>query len=113
MGSIIAYDTLRYLMPEVNIHTLVTIGSPLGLPYVIKKILSNDKQTYKDGMLLPSPDNIRNAWYNFSDSDDKVSIIYRLANDYESNSNNVGPVDVTVENDYAYKKNRNNCYCSL
>jgi hypothetical protein len=107
MGSIIAYDTLRELSTGNDINTLVTIGSPLGLPYVIKKILMNDKLKYEEGMLLPCPENIRKAWYNFSDPDDKVSIIYRLGKNYKNNTRGIGPVDITVENNYIYNKNRN------
>ena len=40
MGSIIAYDVLTRSVPDVPIHTLVTMGSPLGLPPIMIKILS-------------------------------------------------------------------------
>ena len=38
MGSIIAYDVLSYKIPEVNINTFITMGSPLGLPVIRAKI---------------------------------------------------------------------------
>jgi len=43
MGSIIAYDVLTHVLPESQIHTFVTIGSPLGLPIVISKIITEQK----------------------------------------------------------------------
>jgi hypothetical protein len=42
MGSIVAYDVLRLIgdeRPDFTIEHLVTIGSPLGLPYVRRKII--------------------------------------------------------------------------
>jgi len=38
MGSIIAFDVLTFLVPDIGINTFVTMGSPLGLPVVISKI---------------------------------------------------------------------------
>ena len=43
MGSIITFDVLSFLIPEVNINTLVTIGSPLGLPIVVSKIAAEQR----------------------------------------------------------------------
>ncbi|MDD5675524.1 MAG: hypothetical protein PHC61_15245 [Chitinivibrionales bacterium] len=38
MGSIIAYDVLLHLAPAVPVHSLITFGSPLGFPVIMKKI---------------------------------------------------------------------------
>jgi triacylglycerol esterase/lipase EstA (alpha/beta hydrolase family) len=43
MGSIIAWDVLTKMVPQIKIHTLVTIGSPLGNPVVRSRILSDIK----------------------------------------------------------------------
>ncbi len=102
MGTIISYDVLTYCLTDVKINTFVTIGSPLGMPYVMKKIFKEQGKTYKKTTLLDTPECIKKSWFNFSDLDDKVAIIYRLANNYKANSNNVAPVDITVQNDYEY-----------
>ena len=44
MGSIIAYDTLVEIGKKQNIDYFVTIGSPLGLPVVIKKIFIEQRK---------------------------------------------------------------------
>lgn len=47
MGTIIAYDTLRQLgrdRPRFSVDHFITIGSPLGMPHVKRKIyLENDQ----------------------------------------------------------------------
>ncbi len=42
MGTIVAYEVLIKVEKEINIDTLITIGSPLGVPFIFEK-LKNDK----------------------------------------------------------------------
>ncbi|MBN2403627.1 MAG: hypothetical protein JXN64_14715 [Spirochaetes bacterium] len=106
MGSIIAYDVLTQTVPDVNIHTLITIGSPLGLPLIIKKIQTEQGLKNNTGR-VPSPENIRHKWYNFSDLNDPVAIIYNISDDYKKNTNGVGPKDVIIFNNYKYNGKSN------
>ncbi|MCD6598624.1 MAG: hypothetical protein J7L04_13105, partial [Bacteroidales bacterium] len=46
MGSIVAFDVLKFNTPHININTFITMGSPLGLPVVIAKIAAEQKQLY-------------------------------------------------------------------
>jgi hypothetical protein len=107
MGSIIAYDVLTLTVPDITIHTLVTMGSPLGLPVVMLKILSEQRKKPKKNLIARTPENIREAWYNFFDPGDKVATEYNLSDDYKENSRHVRAIDITVHNDYAFKGKRN------
>jgi hypothetical protein len=102
MGSIVAYDVLTRYTPEVKIDTLVTIGSPLGQPIVMGKISAEQEKDKGGRIRLRTPENVVNGWYNFSDLDDKVTMNYNLADDYDENSLGVRAVDQIVENDYEY-----------
>ncbi len=104
MGSIISYDVLKLLEKDLNIEILVTVGSPLGLPF-IRQQFSGQKE--EKNIHLTVPENIRQAWYNMSDLDDKVAINYSLADDYLSNGLGVGVKDLQVVNDYHYAGVRN------
>jgi len=106
MGTIIAYDVLTQSIPNVNIHTLMTIGSPLGLPIIIKKIRSEQGMDDKTDP-VPSPENIRHKWKNFADLSDPVAVVYKISDDYKKNSYGVGPEDIIVYNNYEYKGKRN------
>lgn len=107
MGSIVAYDVLTQVVPEINIHTFMTIGSPLGLPVIMKKIFSDQNKDYKKEKKVATPENIAKSWVNFSDLDDKIALNYDLADDYKKNSHQVGPVDTIVGNDYEYQGAKN------
>lgn len=112
MGSIIAYDALTCRVPDVEIDTLVTAGSPLGLPPIMAKLLKQkDTRTRSSGAPV-TPENIKNHWYNLSDLNDKVALNYSLSDDYQPNSRGVAPVDKIVVNDYEYmgKKNPHKSY---
>ena len=52
MGTIIAYDVLTQYAPDVTIDTLVTIGSPLGLPIIKSKIAAEAGQDYSSQGVL-------------------------------------------------------------
>jgi hypothetical protein len=112
MGSIIAYDALTYSVPDVSIHTLVTIGSPLGLPPVMIKILAEQGKKPKKHITSRTPENITTAWYNFSDLRDRVATDYSLSDDYTANARHVRPVDAVIHNNYTYRRipNPHNVY---
>jgi hypothetical protein len=107
MGSIIAYDVLTYSVPDVPIHTLVTMGSPLGLPPIMIKILAEQGKKPKKHITSRTPENITTAWYNFSDLRDRVATDYTLSDDYTANARHVRAVDTIVSNNYTYKGNAN------
>jgi hypothetical protein len=104
MGSIITYDVLTQTLPDLPIHTLVTIGSPLGVPVVIHKIAADQKKGKKD---IKTPENIKKNWYNLSDLEDRVAFNYNLADDYKPNKNHIRPIDKIVHNDYKINNHRN------
>jgi len=103
MGSIIAYDVLTFSVPDIPIHTLVTMGSPLGLPPVMLKILAEQHKKPKKHITVKTPENIVHAWYNFSDLKDKVATDYNLSDDYEANSRGIRAIDAIVVNNYDYQ----------
>ena len=99
MGSIIAYDVLYALKDEIEIDTLVTIGSPLGLPMVISKFFEEHNIDYDPGTKRTTPDNIK-KWYNFSDIDDGIAANDDLKNEFLPNKHGVRPIDQSIYNDY-------------
>jgi hypothetical protein len=94
MGSIIAYDVLRELGDdsELDVEHLITIGSPLGLPIVGKKI----RQEFGNN---ETPAIVR-RWTNVSDPGDKVALDCRLADEYDRNAAKIGVEDVFIVNGY-------------
>jgi len=100
MGTVIAYDVLTQLVPDIRIHTFITLGSPLGLPAVIKKIFAEQHKDLKNEKLLATPENIWQSWFNFSDLNDRVALDYKLCNDFKQNFHGIGPKDTIVQNDY-------------
>jgi len=100
MGSIIAYDVLTQLVPDVKIDTFITIGSPLGLPIIINKINLEQKKNLSTGLKPGTPENVTNNWFNFSDLRDKVAMNYNLRDDYKENKNGIKPIDSIVFNNY-------------
>jgi len=107
MGTVIAYDVLAQLEPELPIHTLITLGSPLGLPTIMKKIYSEQGRDFTREKTLPTPENITNQWLNFSDLDDHIAMNYTLRDDFAPNSRGVAPEDVIVKNDYEFRRKPN------
>ncbi|MFH0974204.1 MAG: hypothetical protein V1874_00305 [Spirochaetota bacterium] len=99
MGTIVAYDVLTQTLPDANVHTLITLGSPLALPNIIKKIHAGQGTNYKTGT-LPSPENISHKWYNFADLNDPVALVYNISDDFNKNSRGLGPEDVIIHNNY-------------
>ncbi len=107
MGSIIAYDVLTRYVPEVEIETLVTIGSPLGLPIIRSRIGAEMTTADGDIPILKTPENVKTGWYNLADLRDKIGLFYNLRDDYGANSGNVKVSDETVFNNYTYKGEKN------
>jgi len=104
MGSIIAYDVLALCAPEIRIHTLITIGSPLGIPFVMQKI--RQEQNLPRGARLAVPENV-GCWINLADPADKVAFDCHLGDDFAANSRAVFASDAAVFNDYAIDGERN------
>jgi len=107
MGSIVAYDVLTKALPRIKIHTLVTIGSPLGLPVIVSRIFSEQIKTKGKVNKLKTPENVLHHWYNLSDLEDRVALDHTLADDYGANSKQVRAVDIEVYNDYEINSERN------
>ena len=104
MGSIVAYDVLAHSNPGLRVHTLITIGAPLGVPVVVHKI----RKEWNMSSGLPStPDAVTHQWYNLADTEDKVAFDYTLADDYAPNQDQVAPIDIQVTNDYSFAGRRN------
>ncbi len=111
MGTIISYDVLRDIgrLPNntITIKDFITIGSPLGIPYVKQKI--REQRTYnlkKDRVRTPTI--ITNSWVNFADRLDPVAIDAHLRDDYKANKKGIRVVDDLVVNDYAGLKRKRN-----
>jgi len=103
MGSIISYNALRdwgQKDPNAAVESFVTIGSPLGLPYVKGKILEERKYSPE----VRTPTVVKNSWVNFADKRDPVALDERLADDYKPNLAGVGVRDDLVYNDYRAPK---------
>lgn len=107
MGSIIAWDVLTRWVPEIKIHTLVTIGSPLGNPVVRGRMLMDIRNHTQETPVLKTPENIYRNWFNLSDYKDRVAMNYDLAEDFLPNSRMVKPQDKLIWNNYEYNDDRN------
>ena len=105
MGSIIAYDALKYYVPEIKIEVLATIGSPLGQEYVINKIQTETTSEGREIFLVP--ENIRKGWYNFADTEDQVAINHELSKIYKENFGGIKINDILVQNNYKISEIRN------
>ena len=107
MGTIVSYDVLNFMIPEIPIHSLVTMGSPLGLPLVIGKIAEEQKVHLNGQPVLKSPPGIRGNWYNLADITDHVALHHKLADDFLSNETGIHPIDILVNNTYQMNGVRN------
>jgi hypothetical protein len=107
MGTIVAYEALQELKNSVNIDTLVTIGSPLGIPVIMSKMFKRLNSSNLMLKKLTVPECVSNRWINISDLDDKVAVNYDLADDYPANSKGVAVEDFQVRNDYEYQHKAN------
>lgn len=100
MGALIAYDVLTSLGDQVTVDTLVTIGSPLGLPVIRSKIASEHSKSDDPKTSLQTPECVKSHWYNLYDYKDKIALFHNLAEDYRANSRGVSVVDISVANGY-------------
>ncbi len=108
MGTVIAYDVLTFLEPDININTFITMGSPLGLPVIKSRIAAELKEKgFSESTVLKTPPGITQNWFNFSDILDKVAFNYKLSDHYSENSYGVKPIDQLVINNYEINGNRN------
>ena len=106
MGSIVAFDILTFNMPDFKINTFVTIGSPLGIPFVRAKI-AQEKKIGFNNTKLKTPLGVQNNWYNFSDLEDDVAINYSLKNDFDENEFGIKAIDFIVNNNYEINNEKN------
>jgi hypothetical protein len=75
LGSVAAFEALR-AHPEWPAHTLITLGSPLGLPGVMRRLsppLGSDDRW---------PGSVR-TWVNVSAKQDPVALVKRLRHVYD------------------------------
>lgn len=107
MGSIIAYDVCTFLVPDIKIYTLITMGSPLGFPVIVSKIAEELKISHTKIGKLQTPPNIQKKWVNYSDLEDNVALNYDLNDDYEANSFGVRVTDEIIQNNYSVGEERN------
>ena len=99
MGSIIAYDALRDLgqeNPDAKVEHFVTIGTPLGLPYVKKQIIK--ERDYSPEVRTPSI--VTQSWINYTDRRDPIALDAHLSDDYSDNSRGIRVKDDLILNDY-------------
>lgn len=107
MGSIISFDVLSANQPVAEVNTLVTIGSPLGLPIIVSRIFAEQKKLRKETTFLKTPDSVLKRWVNVSDMEDNVALDHTLNDDFESNIHGVRAEDLFVYNDYEINGARN------
>jgi hypothetical protein len=100
MGTIISYDVLSEGSQDVNVHTYVTMGSPLGLPVIISRFVKEQRKIDQEIEAVTAPPNVLRHWYNLSDLEDRVAFNYDLGDDYGPNARGVGADDKIVYNDY-------------
>ena len=107
MGSIIAYDVLAHMVPNVEIDTFITAGSPLGLPIIVGRIFAEQKKKQLEETKVRTPENVKYSWYNFADPEDRIAIDATLNDDYAENGQGIRAVDKVVHTNYAIKEERN------
>lgn len=100
MGSIIAFDVLNFIDKETTIDTLVTIGSPLGAPFVISKLAKSAKLKNQGHLKLQTPEAVYRRWYNIAAIRDNIALDKKLADDFEANSRGVAVIDKLIHNSY-------------
>ncbi|MBN1907622.1 MAG: hypothetical protein JW927_21265, partial [Deltaproteobacteria bacterium] len=100
MGSIITYDVLTHYPQIPEVHTLVTMGSPLGLPVIVSRIYMDLKRLNPGLKKPPAPEKVSCKWYNISDEDDNVALDHSISDDYEMNEKGINVEDISVYNDY-------------
>ncbi len=100
MGTIVTYEVLINSERDVIIDSLVTIGSPIGVPFIFDKLKNDFNVVPDDNSKLRTPGNIKTEWINLADTEDKVARSVNLSEIFKFNSNNVEPSSILVYNDY-------------
>ncbi len=100
MGTIVTYEVLIQSEKELEIDSLITIGAPLGVPFIFDKLKNDLSVVPEDNNKLRTPENIKTEWINLADAEDKVAQSNDLKELFKSNSNEVGPTSYSVLNDY-------------
>lgn len=100
MGSIVSYDVLIQSENDIKIDSLITIGSPLGVPFIFDKLRNDLSVVQGDNKRLRTPENILYNWENLADTEDKVAQSADLRKLFATNSHNVAPTMELVENNY-------------
>ncbi len=99
MGTIIAFDVLSFIAQNIKVNTFITMGSPLGAPFVMSRIASHSRKTH-GWVNLQTPESVYKNWYNFSDIRDKITMDYKLSDDFNANSKGIKCIDKVVTNTY-------------
>ncbi len=107
MGSIIAYDVLSFEIPEVNINTFISMGSPLGLPVIRAKIAAESNLNHITPVQLQTPPNVYNQWINYSDLEDKIALVYNLTDKFGENQHGIHIKNIVVDNNYQVNNHEN------
>jgi len=76
LGSVVAYEVLC-MMPGPASRSLVTLGSPLGLPNLVFDRLQPEPRPRGDGLRGHWPGSVR-AWTNIADAGDVVAAVEDL-----------------------------------
>jgi hypothetical protein len=103
MGSIVAYDVLRDLgdqRPALIVDHFVTLGSPLGLAYVLDRIR-------RENASVRSPSMVR-RWTNLADRRDPVAFDVHLGDEYEANDRGIAVEDALILNGYVSPAGKRN-----
>ena len=107
MGSLVAFDILSSQCEKFKINTFVTIGSPLGLPFIMGRELARQRLQNPEQKRPLIPACIQRHWYNLADIEDKVAMDHALNDDYLPNQLGVAVEDRDVFNDYESQGDRN------
>lgn len=112
MGTIIAYDVLRDMgrlnrkkNTKYQVSHFITIGSPLALAHVKKKVY--EERSYSK-IRLRTPTIVSDRWVNYADRKDIVALDTHLGDDYGPNKKRINVEDDIVLNDYVSPKGDSN-----
>jgi hypothetical protein len=100
MGSIIIYEVLMGVIKNIDVRTLVTIGSPLGVPFILQKLKNDLSSAVSDANELKTLDCITDKWINLADAGDKLAQSVDLEKIFKPNKNGIKPEMFMVNNDY-------------
>ncbi len=96
MGSIISFDVLS--VSPVEVAVFVTIGSPLGLPFVRKRFAEEHMMKFSELDRIAVPNPITERWVNIADTKDVVAFDSSLADNYSENMHGIAVEDLVTAN---------------